>query len=322
MHIDRRLLNWGVFLVILGAVPLAAHAGLIPTETLGRAWQLWPLILIGAGIGLILSRTPVAFLGGLLVASTFGIMLGGLIAGGISLGGIGCGATDAATLAPDQHGTFGPRATVDLRLSCGSLRVAASGTSEWTFGASADGRGRPSVDVAADRLAARSPGGVVFPPFTNGSGSRWAVGLPAGTGLDLQVKIDAGDATLALAGLTVTGLTVDANAATARVDLRTATAATFDLTVNAGDLRVRLPATSTSGTVSANAASVHLCAAPGTDLRLVTGHSSVSSDNFASRGLVRTGDTWAAPGATGTVVSVHVVGNAASIMLDDPEGCG
>ena len=60
MSIDRRLLGWGIFLVILGAIPLAVNQGWLARETLGRAWQLWPLILVGIGIRLVLARVSSA----------------------------------------------------------------------------------------------------------------------------------------------------------------------------------------------------------------------------------------------------------------------
>jgi len=72
MSVDRRLVNLGIFLLILGAIPLAVSQGWIARETISHAWELWPLILIGIGIGLILRRTPFHFAGGLLVAATVG----------------------------------------------------------------------------------------------------------------------------------------------------------------------------------------------------------------------------------------------------------
>ncbi len=86
MSVDRRLLNWGVFLVLVGGVPLAVAQGWIPSETVANAWELWPLILIGAGIGLILSRTPLRALGGIIVAGTFGVILGAMLA--VGFGGL------------------------------------------------------------------------------------------------------------------------------------------------------------------------------------------------------------------------------------------
>ena len=57
MHIRRGYLGWGVFLILVGAVPLAVRAGYLTDDQIGRLWSLWPLILIGIGVGLILRRT-------------------------------------------------------------------------------------------------------------------------------------------------------------------------------------------------------------------------------------------------------------------------
>src|ERR1035437_8726791 len=113
MSVDRRLANLGVFLLILGAVPLAVSQGWLTRETVSHALELWPLILIGAGIGLILRRARLHFAGGLLVAATGGTMLGALLAGGLSLGALGCGNVGAATdpVVFEQHGTFTGGAT-------------------------------------------------------------------------------------------------------------------------------------------------------------------------------------------------------------------
>ena len=91
MSVDRRLVNMGVFLLILGGIPLAVGQGWLARGTIAQAWELWPLILIGVGLGLILRRTPFHFVGGLLVAATFGTILGAVLAGGLGLGTLGCG---------------------------------------------------------------------------------------------------------------------------------------------------------------------------------------------------------------------------------------
>ena len=57
MHVNRALLGWGVFFLVLGSVPLAVRYGLVDASAFATAWQLWPLLLIGAGLGLVLART-------------------------------------------------------------------------------------------------------------------------------------------------------------------------------------------------------------------------------------------------------------------------
>src|SRR6187551_2086577 len=97
MHIRRGALDWGVFLILAGAVPLAVRAGYLTNEQVGRLWSLWPLILVGIGLGLILRRTSFDFVGGLLIAGTFGLMVGGLLSAGmtgfVGFPGTACGSS-------------------------------------------------------------------------------------------------------------------------------------------------------------------------------------------------------------------------------------
>ena len=83
MRLNRSLLGWGVFFIVLGSVPLAVRSGILDADLVRRAWELWPLILVGIGLGLILSRTRVAFVGGLVVAVTLGLMGGALVTAGL-----------------------------------------------------------------------------------------------------------------------------------------------------------------------------------------------------------------------------------------------
>ncbi len=49
MQIDRRLVGFGLSLITVGAVMVAVRQGLLSEDTAGRAWSLWPLILVGIG---------------------------------------------------------------------------------------------------------------------------------------------------------------------------------------------------------------------------------------------------------------------------------
>ena len=123
MHLDRRLAGWGVFLVLLGAIPLLVQQGVLSKDVVGRAWSLWPLLLIAAGIGLLLRRTPLDFVGGLLAAGTLGILGGALLAGGFVPFG-GCAGDQGGTAFPARQGDLGASASVELTQSCGDLTVA------------------------------------------------------------------------------------------------------------------------------------------------------------------------------------------------------
>ena len=74
-----------IILIGVGAVALLVMTGHISSSEFWSWYgRWWPLLLIGWGIGLLLRRTPVEWLGGAVVAITFGIMGGGLLATGWS----------------------------------------------------------------------------------------------------------------------------------------------------------------------------------------------------------------------------------------------
>ena len=327
MSVDRRLVNLGFFLLILGAIPLAVSQGWIARETVSHAWELWPLILVGVGIGLILRRTPFHFAGGLLVAATFGTMLGGLLAGGFSLGTLGCGSVSAATdpSVLDEHGSFGGGTTsVVLRATCANLSVGPASGAAWGVTVTGKADARPTLERAADRLQVRSPDRTVVVPFTDGRRSRWNITLGTDAAYALDINLNAGEANIDLAGLRVETLTAQVNAVgNSRLLLHDATVGRLDVQVNAGDLKIGLPATAgLAGRIQANAASVTLCADPGTGLRL-RNTSAVTADNFASAGLVRSGATWESPGIGSAAHLVDLVldGAAANFTLNPSEGC-
>ena len=80
MRIDRGRLGWGVFFLTLGLVPLAIRLGWVDPAWFEGIWRLWPLILVGIGIGLILRRTALAAIGNVIVGLTFGLIIGGALA--------------------------------------------------------------------------------------------------------------------------------------------------------------------------------------------------------------------------------------------------
>src|SRR5215510_5729347 len=115
MHVNRGLLSWGLFLILAGLIPIAERAGLISAEQLLGFWNLWPLILIGIGVGLVLSRTSFEVLGSLIVAGTFGLMVGAFLAVGIGgfPGGV-CGDDRGTEPFAEQTGAFTGTAEVNV----------------------------------------------------------------------------------------------------------------------------------------------------------------------------------------------------------------
>lgn len=325
MRIDRGLLRWGVFLIVLGAVPLAVRGGYLDADTVRRAWELWPLVLIGIGLGLMLQRTRAAVVGGLVVAITFGLMGGALLAVGIngSFGGcgFGVGSGDGTPFAT-RTGTFGTTANVELDLNCGELAVTPGSGSGWSLAGSGTTADGPDVTIAADRLRVRTTERTGFD--VNRAGQRWQITLPSDPSLNLNVSVNAGSAKVDLAGAHVPTVSASVNAGDIRLDLsRAAAVGTLDASANAGSLTVSLPAASLTGSVSANAGSVQLCVPDGVGLRLRDSDSALSSNNFGDRGLTRNGQTWTSAGyGTSTVkIDLSTSANLGSITLNPEAGC-
>lgn len=327
MRVNRDLLGWGVFFIVLGAVPLAVRGGVVDAAVVRRAWELWPLILVGIGLGLILARTKAALLGGLVVAVTFGLMGGALIATGFNPGaGItscGFGAGDEGTPFAEQRGAFTRDATIRLDMSCGSLDVAAADGDGWTLaGLSDDGR-PPEIRRDDGQLVVTSPErrGVAIV----NAASSWRVTLPRSGTVRLVLAVNAGSATVGLPGMTVPAAEVDVNAGDARVDLSGARdVRQLDASANAGSLVLLLPVPGDTlrGQVSVNAGSASICVPDGVALRFRTDES-LGSVNFGDRGLTRNGDTWSTPGYDGATarIDLSMSVNLGSITLDPEDGC-
>jgi hypothetical protein len=329
MSVDRRLLNWGVFLVLLGGIPLAVAQGWIPRDAVAGAWELWPLILIGAGIGLILSQTPFRAIGGLIVAGTFGVILGAVIAvgfGAISIGNLGCGS--AAPDAPqvlNETGTFeGGTGRVVLAANCAAVTVATGAGTSWGIDVRGTESARPTVRRTADGVEARSPESRDVFPF-NSRRSTWAINLGTDPRLDLDVSLNAGEASLDLRGATIGRLDFEGNAiGNTRLDLSAAAVDRLDVSVNAASLAILLPAAaSLQGSVQGNAASVEMCAPAGVGLRLSTDANITASNNFDEQGLVKQGNTWQSPdyATAATRIDLQVTGAAVSYDLNPEDGC-
>ena len=72
MHIRRGLLFGGLFFITVGGIELLVRAGTIDANRLDEAWKLWPLILVGIGIAILLGRSRVAVVGTVIAAGARG----------------------------------------------------------------------------------------------------------------------------------------------------------------------------------------------------------------------------------------------------------
>jgi hypothetical protein len=295
MHIRRGYLNWGVLLIVVGVIPLAVRFDWLDPASVAEAWRLWPLILVGIGVGLVLGRTSLAPLGGILVAGTFGIVIGAGLAVGPRVG-IACGGPggEVPSGAPVQTGVFSEGAAViDLHVACGEMAVSTSGPSGWTVDASGWPDGAVDVQGGPASLSVQPENGTGS-LFSERGGARLGVTLPTATTLTLALTVDAGTLTANLDGADISSLSASLNAADGSIDLSDARVGHFSLSVNAADADLWLPATATSGSASVNAANLSVCVPEGVGLRVVTSET-LASTSFEG-GFTRRGDTWESDG--------------------------
>lgn len=327
MRLDSRFLGWGVFLVVLGAVPLAAGQGLIDRTLLAGVWRLWPLILIGIGLGLVLRGTAAGLLGGLLVAATAGLIAGSALTVGPAVVG-GCGQRDAAASRQDGEKTIGlggplpANGAVYLEFSCGRLTITTGG-SEWRLEALEPSEREPRIRADQTGLhLAPADDSIRFMPFDEEGAQRdWSLTLPTAMRV-LEADVNAADARLDLGEADLRRLTLSINASTARIDLRQATVPTVDLDFNASRGTVLLPALGTRGELEVNAGDVHLCPAPGVGLQLIVS-GALSDTDFRDDGLVRAGERWRSPDyeTAGARVDLTVSANAADVDIVAEADC-
>jgi LiaI-LiaF-like transmembrane region len=323
VRIHRGLLGWGVFFIVVGAVPLLVQAGRIDPDVVRRAWQLWPLILIGIGLGLVLQRTRAAVVGGLVVAVTFGLMVGSALAvgfaPGVAFGACGNGSSASGTAFPAQAGTLEPSAKVVVDLSCGQLALTSEAGTGWNLSGSSDDGQAPSIDASGSSLTIRSPGhrGLDF-----AQGSRWRLVLPTQSQLGLGITLNAGSATADVGAMPVSSLDLSVNAGDATISLAEATATReLNASVNAGSLKLTLPTPqqTLTGSLSANAGTIRLCVPAGAAIR-IHASSSLGTTNFASAGLTKEGDTWVRDGS-GAGIELDVSANLGTVNLETESGC-
>ena len=322
MHLDRRLIGWGLIFILVGAVPLAVNAGLVDRDLVGHWPELWPLLIIALGLSLLLTRTPAAWAGSIAVALVVGIMGGGLVATGIGeIGNIGCGG-GAAQAFNTQGGALADGGGMDVEFDCGSLTVGTAPGGSWTLsGRDGDGRA-PRVETQANGVSIKSfnqPGA-----FLRRGKVEWTLTLPQDPTLNFGVTLNAGSGTIDLSQAKIASFNGTVNAGSLDAKLGAAAASNaVNMTVNAGSATVASGATSGTFNLSLNAGSLAVCVPQGSPIR-VQWSGTIASHNFGSLGLVRTDDhTWTTPGfSSGQAhIELDVSANAGSFDLSFGGSC-
>ncbi len=318
MAVNRRFLYWGVFLLGMGGVMVAVDLYGVDAPLVAQLVQLWPLVLIAFGVGIVLRRTRFSLAGGMLAAAMPGLVLGGAFAAGPELANV-CGGTEPTAFAP-LSGTFDGASSVDLRLSCGDLTVDTAPGASWLVRTGNSAR-IPAITNAAPQSLSVTSGQRSGPFPANRGRDVWQVTLPTTTPIDLQARIDAGTARLGLgqAQLGDFGLTVDA--AEAHVDLTGAALRQLSATLNAGATSLTLPADQDiTGSISVNAGALKLCAPAGLGLRI---DSTTTLGSARYPGLALNGSAWETADYATAVhrADLTVTVNVGSVQLNPIGGC-
>jgi hypothetical protein len=325
MRLDRRLLGWGVFFILLGAVPLAVRANVVEENLVGRWPALWPLLLIGWGVGLVLRGTPGHWLGGAVTAVTLGLMGGGAIATGF--GGMpsfsSCGAGGGTAFQTGQ-GTLADNGRMEIEFNCGTLAVTTADGSGWQVsGFDSDGGG-PAIttDSSGNVTLKGREHGLSF----GGGRSTWNVTLPRTPSLRTGVTLNAGDGTIDLSGASIGAFNLTVNAGQLTADLAAAVTLPRDglnATVNAGKATLLLPSFDGSANLSLNAGNLEVCLPAGTAIQ-VHWSGTIASSDLDESGLVRVDDSlWQSAGfdPNAAHVDLDVSANAGSFSLQLGGSC-
>jgi hypothetical protein len=287
MRVDRGRLNWGAFFIVLGTVPLAYHQGVVSSSAIGEAWRLWPLILVGIGLGFVLSRTPAAFLGGLVVAGTLGLVLGGVFAVGPNVG-CGSGGNNPASVIRD--GSFGGASTVTMHLQCGSATIATSADDRWHVNATNDGGHAALVNSDSTSLEINSSGD--RGGWTDRGTDDWQVALPRSSQVSLSSTLDFGDARYRLSQANLSSAAFTLNLGSLHVDLTGASVGNLTVSTNLGSAWIELGGSSDlAGDLKTNLGSLDVCAPPELGLQIAS-TGSLSSSDFSGVGMIRVGGVW------------------------------
>jgi len=314
----RGAIFWGAALVTAGVVILAIQQGYISDQIVAEATRWWPLVLIGAGVAVILAGSL-----GAVAIGLAGVLLGLLIGGLVGAGSFptACGGDEPGQLGAFADGSFGGNgADVELDLNCVNLVVSGGAGQGWIVEADEESASDLELSSNEGSLTIRSGDSVSL------SGRRnVAVVLPDVGGINVSTSLNAGEATLALAGGHWGAIQVDGNAAAFVVDLSDAEVDSMEASLNAGSAGIQFSDQTNVGSVrlSANAGEFHVCVPEVAGLQVTIGSDVAVGHNLDDEGLTEDGDAWRTANYANADTRIDIVfsGNAAAFTLNPEGGC-
>jgi hypothetical protein len=267
MRVNRRFLYFGVFLVAMGGVLVAADLTDPGSAAIVGALRLWPLALVAIGVGVVLRRTRFSVPGGMLAAAVPGLVLGGGFAFASRIPW-DCATDGARSTGAVQESVFDGPARIFVTAGCGSLVLSTAPGAAWRFDGGDTSVRAPTIDASSRSLSIVAGGDDGW--HRRGAGrDSWHLTLPTTDIEDLTVLVNAGEGQIGLPGARIDHLDVSTNAAHTTVDLSEASVASLSGSVNAGTLSIRLPATTdVVASLEVNAGELEVCAPSDVGLRV------------------------------------------------------
>jgi len=288
MRVNRRFLYWGILLVAIGGVLVAADVRAIDTATLTDALRLWPLAVVAIGLSIVLRRTSFSLPALVFAAAIPGLVVGGAMAIGPRFAG-DCGVRGEPVSAAPAQGTFDGPATVAVRSGCGSINVKTAPGNAWRLDAGNTSGRTPTVNSAARSLSIDATIDDES-RFLDAGRDAWALTLPTSDIDSLALIVTAGHGQIDLTGAKIRDLALTVNAAELVVDASAASIAELSTVTNVGSLSMRLPASSDLvGSFRVGAGELRICAPPGLGLRVST---TGVARHVTVAGLQETGRNW------------------------------
>lgn len=319
MRVNRKFLYWGVFLVAIGAVLVAADLNGVDETTIADWLRLWPLAVVGVGLGIVLRRTRFNVAGGMLAAAVPGLVLGGAFALGPRVA-VDCGSRDEPSTFVRHEGTFDGPARVDVTTGCGSLVVTTAPGAGWLLDAGNTRDRVPTVRATGTGLSIDNGRRAGWHAFGTGR-DVWRLALPTSPIDDLSIVVNAGEGDIDLAGAQLGRLDLTTNAGKTTLGLSDTSVPALSGTVNAGKLAIELPASvDLTASVVVNAGALEVCVPDGVGLRVH--HTGVLSGT-SYNGLDQSGSNWQSPdyGSAAHRTDLTVSVNLGNVDINPIGGC-
>jgi hypothetical protein len=318
MRVNGRFLYWGIFLVAVGGVLVAADLRIVDPAALANALRLWPLAVVAIGLGLVLRRTELRVPALVLGAALPGLVLGAAFAVAPRFSDVCSSGAEGASMATTQ-GTFDGPATVTVRSACGSLDVTTASGNGWQLDAGNTTGRTPSVESSVRSLSIDT-GADRDDAYLDGRDA-WDLTLPTSDLERLSVVVTAGRGLIDLPGANVEQLALTANAAAMAVDASAASIGELSVVVNVGSLSIRLPAAGDlTGSLRVGAGDLRICAPPELGLRVT---SKGVSDQVIVNGLRQTASVWQSPTYASAThrADLSVSSTFGAVEIDPIGGC-